>query len=453
MISTRQRRRLSTTTIPILHTCNDTTTMTIVDTRLRHNGRSKWTAEQQQENQDQLVRYDHSTPMTDRISISKPSEERDDMNTISTLSNDKYMNRRKKKRKRRQQQQESQYNRIMEYCDRSFLRLFINVFCIVCLIGITFYMTYIRLFHIPTFVVVQNMNNNNNDDDDDDMNHNVAAAFIESNNPNNHVDTTDSSTTQYIMKPLFQLDQIKQSSTNIQQQQVKDKDGFGNIPSSSSSSEQQFPLSNLSYSALHYDAYAIAELYEKQQQSQSNHDNYKRKTKKRDTTLFWQIASSLRAEFANLYGGINAARFILDRAISTFGTTTTTTTTIPSSSYDSSDTTTIKVLPDDLYVTACRIWSKRQQDNNAATDSNSHPNQYSTTTTKKQQNIFYFAFGGYSVTAGRGNLFSQSYPFIMQQQLQTIFTYFDIELIVRNAAMYVFFVFVFFSFSLLFFIL
>ena len=48
---------------------------------------------------------------------------------------------------------------------------------------------------------------------------------------------------------------------------------------------------------------------------------------------------------------------------------------------------------------------------------------------------FTMAFGGYSVTVGRGNHFEQSYPFIMQAILKPIFEeYFHLDLVVRNSA-------------------
>ena len=46
-----------------------------------------------------------------------------------------------------------------------------------------------------------------------------------------------------------------------------------------------------------------------------------------------------------------------------------------------------------------------------------------------------FSFGGYSVTVGRGNHFSQSYPFVVQRVLSDLISYiWDIKLDVQNAA-------------------
>ena len=47
---------------------------------------------------------------------------------------------------------------------------------------------------------------------------------------------------------------------------------------------------------------------------------------------------------------------------------------------------------------------------------------------------FSMAFGGYSVTVGRGNYFNQSYPFIVQKILLPVFKQLDVNLEVRNAA-------------------
>ena len=47
---------------------------------------------------------------------------------------------------------------------------------------------------------------------------------------------------------------------------------------------------------------------------------------------------------------------------------------------------------------------------------------------------FVASFGGYSVTVGRGNLFSQSFPFVMENVLKKPLKEIGIKLIVRNAA-------------------
>ena len=107
---------------------------------------------------------------------------------------------------------------------------------------------------------------------------------------------------------------------------------------------------------------------------------------------FWKVAKSIRNEFSLRYGGENAARAVLERCLTTFVNST-------------------KTIPSDLHETACRIHRAKQE---------SRP--------------FSFAFGGYSVTAGRGNFFSQSFPFVMQRMLVKPFKLAGMELQVRNAA-------------------
>jgi len=89
---------------------------------------------------------------------------------------------------------------------------------------------------------------------------------------------------------------------------------------------------------------------------------------------FKKIAQEIREEFALRYGGNQAARAILQKTISTFS------------------------LRDDvnnIEFTAQRLNQARLE--------------------KRQ---FRFGFAGYSVTAGRGNYFNQSFPFVMERILE-----------------------------------
>ena len=166
------------------------------------------------------------------------------------------------------------------------------------------------------------------------------------------------------------------------------------------------------------------------------------------TLLFWQAAAGLRNEFAERYGGRDAARAILDRALYKVGTADTTTTSTTTTTSRSN----IPVLPNDLVTTACRIWSRQQQEpsppplsgTTTTTTTNNSNNTTTTLTTTPpppphpyRRPTFRFAFGGYSVTVGRGNLLAQSYPLVMEQQLQTVFDALGLQLRVRNAAVYV----------------
>ena len=105
---------------------------------------------------------------------------------------------------------------------------------------------------------------------------------------------------------------------------------------------------------------------------------------------FWKVAKTIRLDFSKRFGGEIAARAILQRGLSTFA--------------NNNDV-------DDVKHTACRIQNAQ-----------------------RHQRPFKFAFGGYSVTVGRGNYFSQSFPLVMERILQRPFQVLGIDLQVRNAA-------------------
>jgi hypothetical protein len=117
-----------------------------------------------------------------------------------------------------------------------------------------------------------------------------------------------------------------------------------------------------------------------------------------DTTnsdlAFWIAASGLRERFADSYGGENAARMLLDKGLSTF------------SKPERED-----AIPSDVLYTACRMKDA-----------------------KESNRPFSIAFGGYSVTAGHGNYFSQSFPFVMERFMKTLFGIAGVEFTIRNAA-------------------
>jgi len=123
-----------------------------------------------------------------------------------------------------------------------------------------------------------------------------------------------------------------------------------------------------------WDAFGVAELHHQ------------------EGSKFWKVSKIIREEFSQRYGGENSARALLERGLTTFGKST-------------------QSIPSDLHETVCRIHRAKQE---------SRP--------------FSFAFGGYSVTVGRGNFFSQSFPFVMQRMLERPFKLAGIELHVRNAA-------------------
>ena len=120
-------------------------------------------------------------------------------------------------------------------------------------------------------------------------------------------------------------------------------------------------------------------------------------------TEFWQEEQLLRQEFSRRYGGDTAARWLVDQGLSIH---------LDENENDKDDET--KTVPSSLMETACRI--QRAQSNESS------------------NSTFRFAFGGYSVTAGRGNYFSQSFPFVMDRVLKGAFATMGIQLEVRNAA-------------------
>ena len=120
---------------------------------------------------------------------------------------------------------------------------------------------------------------------------------------------------------------------------------------------------------------------------------------------FHDEVSRLKKQFASHYGGENAARHLIHSGVTTF---------LPSAhtnhpnNFDSYD---MQSIPAGLKYTAYRIISARLQNRQ-----------------------FKMAFGGYSVTVGRGNYFNQSYPFVMEKLLTKPMELLGIELNVRNAA-------------------
>lgn len=97
------------------------------------------------------------------------------------------------------------------------------------------------------------------------------------------------------------------------------------------------------------------------------------------SSTFWQVARGLRQQFADRYGTENAARMLLDKGLTTFAT-----------SHGN------RIPIDSIHATACRFQAAQQE-----------------------YRPFRVAFGGYSVTAGRGNTFEQSFPFQFQRILET----------------------------------
>ena len=119
----------------------------------------------------------------------------------------------------------------------------------------------------------------------------------------------------------------------------------------------------------------------------------KRDTKKDDgNAAFDELIRSIRDTFAKRYGGEDEAYKMLSRGIKTFG-----------------DETKRKLA---VQHTAERILRAAASDDPK----------------------FVASFGGYSVTVGRGNMFSQSFPFLMESVLKEPLKKLGVDLVVRNAA-------------------
>jgi hypothetical protein len=142
------------------------------------------------------------------------------------------------------------------------------------------------------------------------------------------------------------------------------------------------PTFNLSKSA-EWDAFGI---FEKVKKHNNNNDN-RNNPNPNDGQSFWRVAQSMRTRFAGLYGGENAARMLLDRGMTTF----------PSIIGAANGTETTETPPSDVVATACRLHHA-----------------------KAENRAFRMAFGGYSVTTGRGNKHKDSYPFQLQELLEPI---------------------------------
>ena len=134
--------------------------------------------------------------------------------------------------------------------------------------------------------------------------------------------------------------------------------------------------------ATRFDAFGIADTYLGKEENAGKNQ------------AFWTTAASLRQQFADLYGGENAVRAMMERGFTVF----------PLESEFNNP-------PSDLVHTACRI-----------------------RLAKEEGRPFKFTFGGYSVTVGRGNYFGQSFPFVMKRLLDTPFQLLGIILSVKNAA-------------------
>lgn len=220
--------------------------------------------------------------------------------------------------------------------DEPFFLLVLRVACVLALLCVSFYLGYRFFFGVSTTTL--------KDDDLDD-------GF---------------STSEQHRNPL-----TVQAEKQFLDQSIKTATTPPTIP--------PLPIFELHQQA-NYDVYALAP---QQHEASSSHEQ------------FWHAADGLRQDFAQRYGGENAARAILERGLTTFS---------------DENNNTLRI-PFDVTVTACRLQQARTE-----------------------HRPFRMAFGGYSVAAGRGNRFSQSYPKVLEKILHTVFYLLNIELLVENAA-------------------
>ncbi|KAL7483998.1 hypothetical protein ACHAW6_009644 [Cyclotella cf. meneghiniana] len=159
--------------------------------------------------------------------------------------------------------------------------------------------------------------------------------------------------------------------------------------------------------------------------SQSDNHDWKQQVNSKDSnessTLFSSTKEqleSIRSEFYNRYGGKEEALAMLKRGLKTF------------SKKSSQEGANNVFSADSLRGTAMRLLNVKLE----------HEQQQQQTQTHQEQQHshdlprFILSFGGYSVTVGRGNHFSQSFPFIFSSIVKPLLQSFGFDLVVRNSA-------------------
>jgi hypothetical protein len=153
-----------------------------------------------------------------------------------------------------------------------------------------------------------------------------------------------------------------------------------------------------------WDAYGIAEQLQLLLKEKIKNQKIKRSNADEDSAIASLSAAieevtGLLSQFSARYGGDTAARAILGKALTAF-------------QEEESDMQNPSHVPKGLWRTAERFLQAQKQDR-----------------------PFRMAFAGYSVTVGRGNYFSQSFPFVVEQILRgPLQKMLGVELNVRNAA-------------------
>ena len=189
------------------------------------------------------------------------------------------------------------------------------------------------------------------------------------------------------------------------------------------------PLATLDVDPLQsrWDAYGIAQQWQNQPPPHEEMSS----SSSSSTMAFWTAAEGLRTRFAQDYGGEQAARYLLQHALRTFGDDDDPPRDNAQPTHDtssSSNSTASRPPPRHLIATACRFVRALQP-------SPATPAPAETPQNAHHHGVIRFAFGGYSVTVGRGNTFAQSFPFVTQRQLHTVLQLLNATtLLVTNAA-------------------
>lgn len=207
---------------------------------------------------------------------------------------------------------------------------------------------------------------------------------------------------------------------------------------------QQHQQNKLYHSAfvderLNCDAYGLHTLFSTYYNKDSNNKN----NIDSSSQEYHDASKRLRDTFSKRYGGEYEARYMLIRGISTFernnisGNISDTHKKNNSNDDGTIDSTLKTILqknkiPHSLYYTAQRfllhyykyhhkIQSTSTLNKTTRYNNNNNLTRIIEEEEEEEENVFQMSFGGYSVTAGRGNYFHQSYPFVLERLLQKPF--------------------------------
>jgi len=125
----------------------------------------------------------------------------------------------------------------------------------------------------------------------------------------------------------------------------------------------------------------------------------------------------IRQQFDDRYGGKKEATQIFQRGVTTAGTT------------DAEKERALQHTAERIILAARRRRNSSPSESSSSLNANKEEGDDDALFRK-----FTMSFGGYSVTVGRGNHFSQSYPFVLQKILAPVFATLDVDLVVRNGA-------------------